>query len=723
MTSINDSLQDLMRARDQSDVDARNVLLASIVSRLIKNHLREPTASEHDVGRVLMIIGHLASKSVGAFGFGEPQAVGPTALGLLEHLAEPSEERQSAVVAALEQLLLLLRMASARTLACVGREALALLVSLSSSAPPPGRVRAFDEFAALSSTSGEPLTPVSLLIDSPQRLAWARVGLLRVCARLHASCAQFLGDGGPALWEAVITQLVPAALPPSLAAASASKRSRALRQAESAAPPVAASVGALRALLAADAVPPPMRSRLLYRLLTLLTAGLPAEAAAAAATVAAAAAAANGGAEVDAPMEDAEGAEARAAAPAFAVPPSLPSFRTAELDSAVGECLVALTRPAAPPLEALPLLSVALPHAFAASSSPSLLRALCALLCTLPTEALEAQLRPLEPLLPLARLRPTLMPCFERALAMRAPAPADEPSAASSGAGIGRGYADDGGGDDGDGGGEAQQQQRSPKKRRRNPPDGAMCLRARLLHSGRALEMSGREVRQDVCSLGYLGAVARLLAPRAPAAGAAAAAAAAAGAAAAGQDDGGFAELVEKLHFWLSSVVRMAQQAPERAGSQWRRSECEAAADDGDGADGASGASLLAVSLEASEGLLRRLAGASHSVPVPPSLVEVIDQLAALPWSPPKDKDAAAPPQQPRPAAALAPREWSVRFSPEGTALSHRTPAPVPSHSHSPPAPSPLIHRCASRRRCARALSVCSGCCRRELPPRGACAP
>ena len=111
MTSINDSLQDLMRARDSSDADSRNSLLASILARLVQSHLREPSASDHDVARVLMIVSHLATKWVGAFGFGESQAVGPTALGLLEHLAEPSEERQTAVVAALEQVLLLLRMA------------------------------------------------------------------------------------------------------------------------------------------------------------------------------------------------------------------------------------------------------------------------------------------------------------------------------------------------------------------------------------------------------------------------------------------------------------------------------------------------------------------------------------------------------------------------------------------------------------------------------------
>ena len=80
-----------------------------------------------------MILGHLATKQMGAFGWGEPAAVGPTLLGLIEQLPI-HRRRQDAVVATLQQVLTLLRVGSARAIATLGTEAMALIETLSEQA-------------------------------------------------------------------------------------------------------------------------------------------------------------------------------------------------------------------------------------------------------------------------------------------------------------------------------------------------------------------------------------------------------------------------------------------------------------------------------------------------------------------------------------------------------------------------------------------------------------
>jgi hypothetical protein len=162
MTTVNDELRALMRARDMTDPIERANFLRRLLAKLVHSHLRRPpmpgVADEAD--RVLMIVSYLATKQVGAFGWGEPEAIGPTVLGLVEQLTNPSEERQQAVVSALHQVLQLLPMGSASALACFGRETSALLEALApvpSTAPAAlalgddGSVRAFEEFALMCS--------------------------------------------------------------------------------------------------------------------------------------------------------------------------------------------------------------------------------------------------------------------------------------------------------------------------------------------------------------------------------------------------------------------------------------------------------------------------------------------------------------------------------------------------------------------------------------------
>ena len=159
MTTVNDEMQDLLRARTIANADERNELLARVLGKLVANHLRRPSdVSEgrpDEVSRVLIIIRHLATKQAGAFHWGEPSAVGPTILGLIEQLPCTNEERQCAVLGALEDVLQLLRMGSARALACVGNEAVALLRALPSSSAATGThgthgsMRGFEGFAKL----------------------------------------------------------------------------------------------------------------------------------------------------------------------------------------------------------------------------------------------------------------------------------------------------------------------------------------------------------------------------------------------------------------------------------------------------------------------------------------------------------------------------------------------------------------------------------------------
>ena len=647
--SINDVMSRLMKARDLP-IKERNACLAQIVAHLVDKYLRDQRAAEHDIGRAVKIIGHLASKSMGTFDFGEASAVGPTALALLQHLAEPSEERQATVVTALEQVLLLLRMSSPRTLACVGREAVALCASLSSA--PLGPLRAFDEFASMCSGGDGDLPPATLMLDSAERVAWARLGLFRLCARLHAACPQFLGDGGPQLWEAALSHLLPplpAARPPAPEPARAGER----EAADGAT--LMAVVDALRGLLASLACPLPVRSRLLYRLLQLLTVEI-------------------------APCADATPDS----------PPALPWFRSAELDTAIGASLHALTRRSVPPLDALPLLSLAVPHALAASPSTALHGALCALLCTLPADALDGQLRPMEGMLGVAALQPALLPCFERALRLQSPASSEPPprSRASDGGrrdaadvddadaendGGGGGDDDGGGGggddgDDGDGGGVDGNDSR-PAKRRRLPP--ASSLRHRLFTAAMGLGL-GEGDAVDVRSLSLLGATACLLAPSAASLAGAAETRGAHGAPCAA---GGAAEatdlarawlepLLHKLEGWLSRIVAMGSEAPERVGSRWQPRLPSADGDwpmdetaaESSQADGPP--PLLPTSLRVCGELLRRASALPSALP--PPLVRAIGRLASLAWAPP----AGTSPPPPAERTAGGDEAWSSRFSP-----------------------------------------------------------
>lgn len=496
--SINDEIRSLHSARTM-EVEARNALLQKVLSRLVHNHLRHrqpPSASSADDDRrILLIVSHMATRTPAAFAYGEPQAVGPTVLGLIELLAEPSEERQVAVVTALQQVLMLLRMASARALACLGREALALLASLPALEPPDGDVRAFESFATLCSTEDKELEPVALRLDSPARLAWARAGLFCFCARLHADCPQFLGDGGPTLWAAALANLAPPPLTPPPCRPAAGRGPSVLRlpaQVVPSPPPLLPALDALRALLTSFAAPLPLHSRLLHALLTLLTFSLPPDAAAAAATAAAA-------------VEGSAAATDSAASPRPSVARSLPSFRSVELDTVIGQCVSALTRRSVPPLDALPQLTVAVPHALALSASSTLHVALCELLCTLPADVLDSLLGLLEPLLFSVRLRPALLPCFERALATMSTStsPLDPPerpmrppaAAAADDAGAHDAHVVEG--PEGGGPEEGFAEEGRPAKRLRGS-SASRPLRQRLFDSAMALEMGGLDMREDV---------------------------------------------------------------------------------------------------------------------------------------------------------------------------------------------------------------------------------
>ena len=410
--SVNDELRGLLQASKMADPNARAELLRSILGKLVDNHLRRPAAPNvvDEVDRVLMIVRHLATKQIGAYGWGEPEAIGPTVLCLVEQLPHPSEERQKTVLAALDEVLQLLPMGSAQALACLGREANELLREL---AKPPtsvldrGRERhvvAFEQFALLCSdpepmeASDEDPAAVTLLapatlrdvVDDPTRRAWARCGLLRMSAQLHASCPQFLGDGGADLWESALDHL-------SLDAIELHPRSGLSSSSDATPPLLLAAVTATGTLLSRFEAPPTMRSGLLYRILSLLSAGLPPSPSAAAA--AAAAAASSAAAET---VRDAR-------------PSTLPRFRSTALDDAIGSCLHALVNPSIPPLDCLPLLAIAVPHALASSASFTL-HAACAAARDFGRRAAAHSACPLEPFRSAGL--PSLVPCFERARAV-----------------------------------------------------------------------------------------------------------------------------------------------------------------------------------------------------------------------------------------------------------------------------------------------------------------
>ena len=607
MSSVNDDLQDLFRAREITNPDERNELLSRVLSKLVTNHLRRPLSEsvQHapdQVGRVLMIIKHLASRQAGAFAYGEPSSVGPTILGLIEHLPHPCDERQSAVLAALSDVLQLLRVGSARALACVGQDAIEMLRALSRIAHDDARaadsICGFDAFAKICTASQATAAPaaVTLRIDSAERLRWARLGLLRLTAGLFASYPHFLGDGGLHLWRAALTHLVPPQ--PALAGAMASAAAT-----STPAPPLEPAVDAVRALLKRFDAPAPVRSGLMHRLLGLLTSHLPPYRAVAAALR---------------PGSD---------SPTIL----LPAFRSHELDEAIGECLVLLVRAGAPPLDCLSLLERAVPPALVSSTSPALHAALCALIRALPVDAIDAQLRPVESLLVHARHRAVLLPCFEHALALRPPAatelPAEDYEMLDTGATIHDSARADAGAPAAEGG-DADGSADGPRLTKRMRVC-APTLRQRLFHlaMGLVLEMgpaAGAEPAReslDVSALGVLGDITRLFLPPA--------------------ESSWQAEcwpasdvriewaipLLDKLHIWLDTVLRLAAQQPACAGCGWR--------------PGVAGTetSLMATALEVCHGLLSiDLKKAwKHAEFDSEELLYTVTDLACLPWVLPEE--------------------------------------------------------------------------------------
>jgi hypothetical protein len=155
MAAINDDLRSvLVVLRSETDARKRDACLAAVIDKLVKNYLRRHNNSderEDELDRVLMIVGQMATKQKGAFGWGDPRAVGPTILGLIECLPHPSEERQRKVLGTLGDILDLLRVGSARAVETLGREAVGLLGTLGSTPPtiPSAGLAlpAFDGFA------------------------------------------------------------------------------------------------------------------------------------------------------------------------------------------------------------------------------------------------------------------------------------------------------------------------------------------------------------------------------------------------------------------------------------------------------------------------------------------------------------------------------------------------------------------------------------------------
>ena len=549
------ALADLFKAREVADPEQRNQLLRNVVAQLVKTHLRQSPAfaasatglsTADDVSRILMILGHLATKQMGAFGWGEPAAVGPTLLGLIEQLPYPSEARQDAVVATLQQVLTLLRVGSARAIATLGTEAMALIETLSEQAVDTLRPRqglvvygfhalASQCRAAQGEDESDAPAPAALRLETQAHLSWLRLGLLRLCTmQVHTGCTHFSRYGSPGLWDAALDCLqVPASQSPTAAQRSTTPQP----------PSLIIALQTVHTMLEKLGAPPPVQSDLLRRLLLVLTADLP-------------------------PYDETQ------------QPVIWPHFRTKALDDILGDCLALLIRPNMPPLECLSLLEIAVPHALASSASTRLHTSLCAIMQTLPVESIDGHLRQLEALLARPHLRAALVPCFEHAFAS---ASADDEIPPPTDIGVG------------------DHDERRPKRRRL----ARLSSRQRLFATAMRLEM-GSSTNEDVRSLGLLGTATLLFAPVTEHA--------------AHEDDGGdiarfFTPLLAKLQHWLDSILRMASENPEAAGSAWDGNSTEE--------------SLMATAFDVCDNLLQRVT----RIDLPDSALATISSLAALPWS------------------------------------------------------------------------------------------
>lgn len=569
-----------------------NVQLGRTTIRLAQKKLRSRgLGGEDEAARVATIVSHLATKQAGAFGYGEPALIGTVVLGLVEQLVVDHKAHHEASLAALRDILHLLCAGCARTFALFVRETVELLLQATRVSPAVGvacsPLTGLHEFArACTPPTGEPLSPVALHVRQPSQLTWLCSGLLQLCASLHASAPQFVGDGGPILWTALLEQLEAGALPALPA------------------PLQLAPLRALRSLLEAHDAPDGLRARLLHRLLLLLCCGAPAQL----------------------PSHDAVCDSVVA-----------PQFRTPECDDLVGHCLERLGRAGhRPPSPSLALLHVAVPWALAVSRSPQLHRSLCHLLRELPPEALASQLPALEPYLARRKLQPALLPCFE--LALRAHAPG---SPASVRAGMCAAA------DAEDAASRAKRARRAAPSA--EAVSVAEQLRLRLTERAMGLSCRlGQSVAcaDDVGALSMLGAITCLLARGCATAFGASAreTTAAEGRSELGRalpaSSARFADLVSQLLRkaveWLDSVERFASHSLDAATSR------DAADADSSEREQGGGESILQTALSVARGLLldTRKIAFQEGLLLTKQLSMAVVRLACLPWSPPPEQAA-----------------------------------------------------------------------------------
>lgn len=380
------------------NVAERDEALADFVRRLVDKYLRSPGAVPADQAfSAVNVVSSFATQYPQAFGYGDPRRVGPVILGLLEQLpAAPQPAHASLLLHALRTTLLLLRASDAHAFATLGAEVVSLLADPragTGTSPTP----CFLGFAAACSggtafgaqgggaddAGGRGAAPAMLPLGGAQHaVVWS--GLLRLAAAMHADAPQFLGDGGPGLWDAIRDSLELA----SLALADA-----------------AAPLQALETLLQQHPAPHAVRYQLLHSLLSLLCLRFR-EASHAPRRL--------GAADGVSPLG--VGAPG-AAGPAAGWPDGLTA---GEYDELLGKCLTPLISPHLPPLLALPQLLHATPAVLKHSSSATLHAAICRLWCTLPRAVLARHVRALELFLGCPATQHRVIPCFLLALA---PAP------------------------------------------------------------------------------------------------------------------------------------------------------------------------------------------------------------------------------------------------------------------------------------------------------------
>eukprot|EP00665_Eupelagonemidae_sp_cell47_P002163 gene2163-7034_t len=638
--------------------DEMNTKAFVIMTRLAVQEVRKPQAEPRSQASssVISLVHGLAKQHPGIFLWGEPHRIGPFILALVEQLVHPDEERQQKVLETIRGLLQMLRMGSARALGCFARDALALLAALSPSSSPalsaaaefsafeafaalcPAQVQAADAEADTSATPGA-FEPSLLHVAEPAELEWARSGLLQLCAQLHADSPQFVGAAPPRLWEELLLQLAPP-VEPSLGCA--------------APPPLSLALHALHTLAVHQTIPAAVRSRLVHQLLCLLCRGLNLE---------------HESRLLDAPSGGDASLLSSDTYSAFGElpPPPPPPFRTEAVDDRLGELILLLSRshahgrPAPPPLGSDRWLRLATPWALAASPSRTLRASLCALLATLPDDALPLELERLTPFLFRAADRRCLLPMYGRALG----AETDEGPARSLPDGPPEPAAD------GDGDAGAEERRAAAKRRRVRgvASGGGLTLRAQLLRlatdcdlpmsaegafrrdsSGQSQalvgEAGGGAPSLAATHLGFVGAVFALLVRADLARAEADRRLRPRRCTLESETSPQLAQLLTKVQSWLGAVVATARRRPEDVGSQ---SDCDGAAE----LDVAAGpaTSSLGVALDVGCDLLRLCScGGAQILEPPPDLVGCLSSLAALPWAPPD-------------AGAAGPLAWATRFS------------------------------------------------------------